>query len=382
MKGNIYFILLAIFTTIDTCVSFGISNYHSPISTRAYILSRHNAFRKRTHHKNGIVGKYNNIFGRNATKPVATGVRRSISICSQIIFSCLFFFSQRACASELLPNVSVQSISPLLMRQTELRLVARLIIAAMSGSIVGWERGSTKHCAGVRTMALVSLGAAAFTICSAYGFGGRGDPSRMAANVASGVGFLGAGVITTDASGRDESGNKNNIVHGLTTAASIWLSAALGVVSGLGLHFLSFMTALITVGILRLGKHQETKQRKLDKFNSQIHQVTGHYSSDLLATNDCVEFDCETKNQATSVSTGEHNMDRQEQKGNTKGPATTTLSLRTVLDGETSKENSDMSNEVGIAIFGEETFIDDNADTFLGNFLTVQNSTTFESRHP
>ena len=104
---------------------------------------------------------------------------------------------------------------------TELRLTFRLLFAAVVGAAVGKE-GSAKnrHTAAIRTMALVSLGAAVFTICSAYGFS-AGDPSRMASNVASGVGFVGAGVITTSTT--NEGDRKENFVHGLTTATAIWL---------------------------------------------------------------------------------------------------------------------------------------------------------------
>jgi putative Mg2+ transporter-C (MgtC) family protein len=78
---------------------------------------------------------------------------------------------------------------------------------------------SFRKTAGVRTMALVAMGASAFTVVSAYGFVGfdKYDASRMAASVASGVGFVGAGVITTTASDKSQ-----NVVHGLTTAATIW----------------------------------------------------------------------------------------------------------------------------------------------------------------
>jgi uncharacterized membrane protein YhiD involved in acid resistance len=105
---------------------------------------------------------------------------------------------------------------------TEARLCLRLLYAALLGAVLGKERSFAKHSAGVRTMALVSMGAAAFTVCSSFGFasfieaGCRYDPSRMAASVVSGVGFVGAGVITTSHH------SHNNVVHGLTTAATIW----------------------------------------------------------------------------------------------------------------------------------------------------------------
>lgn len=105
----------------------------------------------------------------------------------------------------------------------ELKLMKRLLFASLLGGCVGKERSSThKHSAGVRTMALVALGACAFTICSSIGFSHLGnakcDPSRMASNVASGVGFVGAGVITTSANGSD---SRQSMVHGLTTATAV-----------------------------------------------------------------------------------------------------------------------------------------------------------------
>ena len=110
-------------------------------------------------------------------------------------------------------------------------------------------------------MALVSLGAAAFTLCSMYGFltaaslseSTKYDPSRMASNVASGVGFIGAGVITNN---RKAAGvyDRKSTVGGLTTAAAIWTSAAIGVASGVGLYFISFVATVSTITILQFGK--------------------------------------------------------------------------------------------------------------------------------
>ena len=112
-------------------------------------------------------------------------------------------------------------------------------------------------------MTLVSLGAAVFAMCSAYGFP-RGDPTYMAANVASSVGFLGAGVITTN--------NNNNILLGLTTAAVIWMSGALKVVSALGLCLFSTVTALITVGILRPGKQRQQEEETIELSSKNKHK--------------------------------------------------------------------------------------------------------------
>jgi putative Mg2+ transporter-C (MgtC) family protein len=153
----------------------------------------------------------------------------------------------------------------------ERALTLRLLYAALVGSAVGWERAASKHSAGIRTMALVSLGAAAFTICSTYGFGGLGDPSRMASNVASGVGFIGAGVITTQSI--EEKGG-GGVVSGLTTAAAIWISAAVGVASGVGMYYIAATAAACTIGILRFGR---AKRKKL---KSHIHRIRG--TSELI----------------------------------------------------------------------------------------------------
>ena len=112
---------------------------------------------------------------------------------------------------------------------TQLVLV---LVAFGLTALVGLERRLRRKSAGLRTHALVGTGAAVFTLVSAYGFaelpGGAGAPmdsSRVAAQVIAGIGFLGAGVIFTN----------RDVVHGLTTAASIWLSAAIGMASGAGL---------------------------------------------------------------------------------------------------------------------------------------------------
>jgi len=127
-------------------------------------------------------------------------------------------------------------------------LILRLIVATVLGAVVGIERERTEHAAGLRTHALVSLGAALFMVVSAYGFGAVLsdhvilDPSRVAAQVASGVGFLGAGTIIL----------RREIVRGLTTAASIWIVAAIGLASGAGM-FVSAAVAVVLVLIVLAG---------------------------------------------------------------------------------------------------------------------------------
>lgn len=127
---------------------------------------------------------------------------------------------------------------PVVSTQDQLVMFGRLVVAAASGSALGFERigrGRAKKRdspVGVRTMALVSMGSACFTVAGLLV--PNGDAARIAAAAATGVGFLGAGVITTS----------NGVVNGLTTAASIWLAAALGVASGAGLSlFVTMATA-------------------------------------------------------------------------------------------------------------------------------------------
>jgi len=136
---------------------------------------------------------------------------------------------------------------------SELEIVSRLLMATFAGAAIGFERRYSERPAGLRTMALVSLGAAIFTIIS---LGIPGDKSRMAASVASGVGFIGAGVISQN--GFEETsksgGRRIQQVNGLTTATAIWVSAALGVSSGAGLNLLTFMGAALAVCVLRVGR--------------------------------------------------------------------------------------------------------------------------------
>ncbi|HEX2754009.1 MAG TPA: MgtC/SapB family protein [Candidatus Limnocylindrales bacterium] len=111
-------------------------------------------------------------------------------------------------------------------------LAVRMLVAAVLGAAIGFEREIHEHPAGMRTHLLVSLGSAIFTILSIYGFegvGGNGvaatvDPTRIAAQIVSGIGFLGAGAIL----------KYGTSIRGLTTAASLWTAAAIGMAAGAG----------------------------------------------------------------------------------------------------------------------------------------------------
>jgi putative Mg2+ transporter-C (MgtC) family protein len=122
----------------------------------------------------------------------------------------------------------------------------RLVIATLLSGIVGLERERGERAAGLRTHALVGLGSCLLMLVSAFGFSdwkfspGALDPSRIAAQVVSGIGFLGAGVIIFQ---RDR-----EVVRGLTTAASVWVVAALGLAVGGGMY----VTATVSTGITLL----------------------------------------------------------------------------------------------------------------------------------
>jgi putative Mg2+ transporter-C (MgtC) family protein len=131
--------------------------------------------------------------------------------------------------------------------QQTLDFILRIVAAALLGGAVGLEREYRDKAAGFRTHFLVALGSALFMIISAYGFQDalvstehRLDVSRIAAQVVSGIGFIGAGTIIF----------QKNMVRGLTTAASIWVTAAIGLACGCGMYVLAaVVTGLVLVGL-------------------------------------------------------------------------------------------------------------------------------------
>jgi putative Mg2+ transporter-C (MgtC) family protein len=122
----------------------------------------------------------------------------------------------------------------------DLELLARLLLAAVLGGAIGAERELNDQPAGLRTHMLLTIGACLFTLISAYGFGGRTDPSRIAAQIVTGIGFLGGGAIV----------RHGLTVKGVTTAASIWATASVGVAIGAGSYVLGTGGAALVVGTL------------------------------------------------------------------------------------------------------------------------------------
>jgi len=123
-----------------------------------------------------------------------------------------------------------------------LEMTLRFLLAAALGAGIGYQRERAGKAAGMRTHILVCSGAALFTLVSLYGFNGP----TVAAGVVAGIGFIGAGVIFR--------GMRGEGVAGLTTAASMWAAAAIGLAAGTGMYLLSVIATAVTVGVLFLPK--------------------------------------------------------------------------------------------------------------------------------
>ena len=159
---------------------------------------------------------------------------------------------------------------------SDLDITLRLAVAAALGSIIGFERERLLWAAGIRTHMLVSVGACLLMIVSAYGFQHVLtqphvvlDPSRIAAQVVSGIGFLGAGSILA----------RGQVVKGLTTAASVWAVAALGLAAGGGLYFAATISTVIILIILAGVKPIE------DAYRARVQSCT----LDVVAERDALE---------------------------------------------------------------------------------------------
>lgn len=121
----------------------------------------------------------------------------------------------------------------------DMELLLRIFVAMILGMLIGNERKNRMKSAGMRTHALVALGSALIMVVSKYGFADTvsGDGARLAAQVVSGVGFLGAGMIFV----------RHNLVSGLTTAAGVWTTAGIGLTIGAGMYFVGVFCALLMV---------------------------------------------------------------------------------------------------------------------------------------
>ncbi len=124
---------------------------------------------------------------------------------------------------------------------SDTEIVRRLILAAALGAVFGLERELRQKSAGLRTNILIAVGSAVFTVMSIeMAVGTSADPARIAAQIVAGIGFLGAGAIMRTRGG----------VQGLTTAATVWVNAAVGVAAGGGRYHLALIATAVTVAVL------------------------------------------------------------------------------------------------------------------------------------
>lgn len=152
---------------------------------------------------------------------------------------------------------------------TDSELLFRLILSAVIGGSIGIEREVRNRAAGLRTHILVSVGSTLIMLVSIYGFENNADPSRLASQVVSGIGFLGAGTILRTGNG----------IKGLTTAASLWVCAGIGLAIGAGYYLGGVITSFIVlISLIALG----SVERKVAKNTHKIIHVIGDERPGLI----------------------------------------------------------------------------------------------------
>jgi len=146
-----------------------------------------------------------------------------------------------------------------------LSVLVKLVVAVIFGGVVGWQREARDRPAGLRTHVLVCVGSAVYTLASLTFSGPTSDPGRVAAQVATGMGFLGAGTII----------RHGNVVRGLTTAASLWAVAAIGICVGIGgrafvVGGLATMVVLLTLTVLRSAERRILSRARLARVTLRL----------------------------------------------------------------------------------------------------------------
>ncbi|WP_069160869.1 MgtC/SapB family protein [Nocardia altamirensis] len=157
---------------------------------------------------------------------------------------------------------------------TTLDMILRLLAGVGLGAAIGFERQYRARMAGLRTNALVAAGATLFVLLSANGFsGGTADPTRVAAQIVSGIGFLGAGVIIRDGLN----------VRGLNTAATLWCAAAVGALAGAGMYSTA---AAGTVAVVAVNVALRAAGRAVDKQPEAGHEQPASYAFTAVTNDD------------------------------------------------------------------------------------------------
>lgn len=168
---------------------------------------------------------------------------------------------------------SLTSFAPLLV---QLDWLLRIVVAAICGAIIGYERAIQRKSAGVRTHIVVAIASALFMIVSKYGFadllnmhGIALDPSRIAAQIVTGISFIGAGTILV----------RREQISGLTTAAGVWAVAAIGMAVGAGMYTIGILTTIFLF-FVQMIFHDDILINKIIvhvRFNIQIEAVNKHH---------------------------------------------------------------------------------------------------------
>lgn len=168
--------------------------------------------------------------------------------------------------------ITLSSLTPV---QVQLDWLLRIIVAAFCGAVIGYERAIQRKSAGVRTHIVVAIASALFMIVSKYGFADllnmhdiALDPSRIAAQIVTGISFIGAGTILV----------RREQVSGLTTAAGVWATSAIGMAVGAGMYFIGILSTAFLF-IVQMLFHDDTIINKIIlhvRFNIQIEAVNKH----------------------------------------------------------------------------------------------------------
>ena len=162
-----------------------------------------------------------------------------------------------------------------------LQYVLRIVIAGICGLVIGYERKSRAKEAGIRTHFVVCCGAALMMVVSKYGFfdSSKADASRVAAQIVSGVGFLGAGIIFV----------QKRTVTGLTTAAGIWATSGIGMAIGAGMYSLGILSTVILLSaqivLHKNSKFMQTPKFRIIKVKSEKRDGFQQYATELLNKN-------------------------------------------------------------------------------------------------
>ena len=155
----------------------------------------------------------------------------------------------------------------------EWNFILRIFVAGLLGGLIGLEREFRAKEAGVRTHFIVALGSALFMVISQYAFAGRFDAARVAAQVVSGIGFIGAGVIIF----------QKNVIRGITTAAGLWVAAAIGLACGAQMYSVAIATTIMTILVLET-MHFITRSHGEKDLTVTLSEVTNDELLDVMKT--------------------------------------------------------------------------------------------------